>query len=83
MGGPMISLTDNAINAGRTAMSGAQGGGVQGLRIMVQTRRVCRIQKDSMGLVRDPGAGRISSSNMAMCASMSMRTASRTSGHHR
>ena len=48
----MINLTDNAINAVRTAMSGAQGGAVQGLRIMVQTGG-CAGFKYSMGLVRE------------------------------
>ncbi len=47
----MINLTDNAINAVRTAMSGAQGGAVQGLRIMVQAGG-CAGLKYSMGLVR-------------------------------
>jgi iron-sulfur cluster assembly protein len=49
----MINLTDNAINAVRTAMSGAQGGAVQGLRIMVQLGGCAGI-KYSMGLVRNP-----------------------------
>ncbi|PPQ35489.1 HesB/IscA family protein [Rhodopila globiformis] len=49
----MISLTDNAINAVRTAMSDAQGGNVQGLRIMVQVGG-CAGVKYSMGLVRQP-----------------------------
>jgi len=48
----MISLTDSAINAVRTAMTGAQGE-VQGLRIMVQAGG-CAGLKYSMGLVRDP-----------------------------
>jgi iron-sulfur cluster assembly protein len=49
----MINLTDNAINAVRTAMSGVQGGAVQGLRIMVQAGG-CAGLKYSMGLVRNP-----------------------------
>jgi iron-sulfur cluster assembly accessory protein len=48
----MISLTDNAISAVRTAMTGAQGE-VKGLRIMVQAGG-CAGLKYSMGLVRDP-----------------------------
>jgi iron-sulfur cluster assembly protein len=48
----MISLTDSAINAVRTAMTGAQGK-VQGLRIMVQAGG-CAGLKYSIGLVRDP-----------------------------
>ncbi|MDR3536323.1 MAG: iron-sulfur cluster assembly accessory protein [Acetobacteraceae bacterium] len=48
----MINLTDSAINAVRTAMSGAQSD-VQGLRIMVQSGG-CAGLKYSMGLVRDP-----------------------------
>ena len=51
----MINLTDNAINAVRTAMSDAQAGGVQGLRIMVQAGG-CAGLKYSMGLVRHPAA---------------------------
>lgn len=47
----MINLTDSAINAVRTAVSGA-GAGIQGLRIMVQTGG-CAGFKYSMGLVRD------------------------------
>src|SRR5690348_13262589 len=49
----MINLTDNAINAVRTAISGAQDGTVQGLRIMVQPGG-CAGMKYSMGLVRNP-----------------------------
>jgi iron-sulfur cluster assembly accessory protein len=49
----MIHLTDNAINAVRTAISGHEGDAVQGLRIMVQTGG-CAGYKYSMGLVRDP-----------------------------
>jgi iron-sulfur cluster assembly accessory protein len=49
----MINLTENAIAAVRTALAGAQGGPVQGLRIMVQTGG-CAGYKYSMGLVRDP-----------------------------
>lgn len=48
----MINLTDSAINAVRTAMTGAQTG-VQGLRIMVQSGG-CAGLKYSMGLVREP-----------------------------
>lgn len=48
----MISLTESAITAVRTAMTGAQGD-VQGLRIMVQAGG-CAGLKYSMGLVRDP-----------------------------
>lgn len=48
----MISLTDSAVNAVRTAMTGAEGN-VQGLRIMVQAGG-CAGLKYSMGLVRDP-----------------------------
>ncbi|MDR3535334.1 MAG: iron-sulfur cluster assembly accessory protein [Acetobacteraceae bacterium] len=48
----MINLTDSAIKAVRTAMSGAQSD-VQGLRIMVQSGG-CAGLKYSMGLVRDP-----------------------------
>ncbi len=48
----MISLTESAITAVRTAMSGAQGD-VQGLRIMVQAGG-CAGLKYSMGLVRGP-----------------------------
>ncbi len=51
----VINLTDDAINAVRTAMSGAQGA-VQGLRIMVQAGG-CAGYKYSMGLVRDPAPG--------------------------
>ena len=47
----MINLTDNAINAVRTAMSDAQAGAVQGLRIMVQAGG-CAGLKYSMALVR-------------------------------
>lgn len=47
----MINLTDSAINAVRTAISGAQAG-VQGLRIMVQSGG-CAGLKYSMGLVKE------------------------------
>ena len=51
----MISLTDSAISAVRTAISGTDRG-IQGLRIMVQAGG-CAGLKYSMGLVRDPAPG--------------------------
>ena len=48
----MITLTDTAIDAVRTAMAGAPAG-VGGLRIMVQAGG-CAGYKYSMGLVKDP-----------------------------
>ena len=53
----MINLTDSAINAVRTAISGG-GANIQGLRIMVQAGG-CAGLKYSMGLVRDPAPGDI------------------------
>lgn len=47
----MTNLTDSAIDAARTAISGA-GPAIQGLRIMVQAGG-CAGLKYSMGLVRD------------------------------
>jgi iron-sulfur cluster assembly accessory protein len=50
----MINLTDSALNAVRTAMSGASGP-VAGLRIMVESGG-CAGYKYMMGLVNEPEA---------------------------